>query len=33
MSDWQWAIVGLILGWLLSEVTQYFYWKRKGGKK
>ena len=33
MSDWQWAIVGLILGWLLTEVTIYLNWKRKGGKK
>ena len=33
MSDWQWVIVGLILGWLLAEVTFYFSWKKKKGKK
>ena len=32
MSDWQWMIVGLILGWLLTEVTIYFHWKNKGKK-
>lgn len=33
MNDWQWAIIGVIIGWLLSEGTIYFNWKRKGGKK